>query len=247
MLKRNGELLKGAEAALPGVTRGKLDKCSIQAVSGRTGHALWQIAPSSSLPAPPLPQDPTLGGSTWDPPRGGLLVVVTQPCLSAPTCRLPSRKSGKHFLSLLGQQDTMGFSRGWFLRPWFQTAPPPAPLGLATSATPLAQPLDGGWEDVTSLTSASLGWHPGCCFLPHPSASSNSPTPAPWPPSCLQNHYPRPNHANLSSLPTWGIHPSGLTQGCGAVLALPHLGPKWSLSGGRGQQDWRSLWVSSHH
>lgn len=184
MLQRNGEL-KGAEAALPWATRGKLDECSIQAVSGRTGHALWQIAPSSSLGAPPLPHHPTLGGSTRDPP-GGLLVVVTQPCISAPTCRLPSRRSGNHPLRPLGQQGTMGFSRGWFVSPWFQAAPPPAPLGLATSATPLAQPLEGGWEDVTSLTSASLGWHPGCCFLPHPSASSNAPTPAPWPPSCPQ-------------------------------------------------------------
>ena len=48
------ELLKGAEAALSLVTRGKFDNCSIQEVSGRTGHALWQIAPSSSLPPPTL-------------------------------------------------------------------------------------------------------------------------------------------------------------------------------------------------
>lgn len=70
------ELLKGVEAALPWVTRGKLETCDIQAVSGRIGHALWQIAPSSSLllPAPP---NSTLGGSTWDHLRGGL-VVVTQ-------------------------------------------------------------------------------------------------------------------------------------------------------------------------
>lgn len=44
------ELLEGAEAAL---SRGKLDKCKIQAVRRRTGHALWQIAPSSFLLAPP--------------------------------------------------------------------------------------------------------------------------------------------------------------------------------------------------
>lgn len=71
-------LLKGAEASLPCGTRGKLDKWNIQAVSGRTGHALWQIAPSSSLlaPLPPPLQSPTLGESTWDHLSEGLMAVT---------------------------------------------------------------------------------------------------------------------------------------------------------------------------
>lgn len=52
--------LQGAEAALPHVTRGKLEKCNIQAVGGRTGHALWQNTPSSLLFLPP--SHPALGG-----------------------------------------------------------------------------------------------------------------------------------------------------------------------------------------
>lgn len=70
------ELLKGAEAALSLVTRGKLDNCSIQEVSGRTGHALWQFAPSPSLPV----STPTL---SWEGALGTIseeafLVAVTQ-------------------------------------------------------------------------------------------------------------------------------------------------------------------------
>lgn len=70
------ELLKGAEAALSFVTHGKLDKCNIQAVSGRTGHALWQIAPSSSLLAPPAtpPREGALGTISEE----ALLVAVTR-------------------------------------------------------------------------------------------------------------------------------------------------------------------------
>lgn len=70
------ELLKGAEAALSLVTRGKFDNCSIQEVSGRTGHALWQIAPSSSLPAPTptLPWEEALGTISEE----AFLVAVTQ-------------------------------------------------------------------------------------------------------------------------------------------------------------------------
>lgn len=64
------ELLKEAEAALSCVTRGKLDTCNIQAVSGRIGHALWQIAPCSLFahlspslhpPATALPWEEALG------------------------------------------------------------------------------------------------------------------------------------------------------------------------------------------
>lgn len=67
------ELLKEAEAALSCVTRGKPDKCNIQAVSGRIGHAVWQTAPPSLLAHlppthTPLPQ-PCPGRKHLGPPQ----------------------------------------------------------------------------------------------------------------------------------------------------------------------------------
>lgn len=78
------ELPKEAEAALSCVTRGKLDKCNIQAVSGGIVHALWRIAAPSLLAhlSPPHPcHSPALGGSTWDHLRRGDSVLNLYPKL----------------------------------------------------------------------------------------------------------------------------------------------------------------------
>lgn len=56
-------------------------------------------------------------------------------------CKLETlERSGDSSLSLKGQQAPLGL----VFRPLSQAAPPLGPLCLATLATPLAQPLDGG-------------------------------------------------------------------------------------------------------
>lgn len=135
------ERTPGAEAAPPCVTRGKLDARSIQAVSGRTGHALWQIAPSSSLLAhpPPTPPHPTRKGAlgTTSEEACGCGDSVPNPCSNL-------EKEWEPPLEPQGAAGSNGLSRSLFLSPWFTAAPPPRPLGLATSVTPLAPPLDSG-------------------------------------------------------------------------------------------------------
>lgn len=165
------ELLKGAEAALPCDTHGKLDKCNIQAVSGRTGHALWQIAPSSSFLAhllPSLPLQPHPGREHLGPPPrrpsdGGDSVSNLRSKLET------SRRKWEPPLSLMGQQGPLGLFGGLFVKTPVSGCPSTRSLVLGhvshTLGTATGRWGRGwGWEDVASLTSAS----PGRCFLPHP-------------------------------------------------------------------------------
>lgn len=140
------DLLKGAEAALSCVTRGKPDKWNIQAVSGRTGHALWQISPSSSLLAHLSPTSPSgrehLGPPQRRPSGGGDSVPNLCPNLETLRRRL-LEPHGPAFL----------------LSPWSQAASLPGPLHLATSVHTLGTAMDGRGEggDVASFMSASPG------------------------------------------------------------------------------------------
>lgn len=68
---------KGAEAALPRVTRGKLEKCPMRAVGGKTGHAVGQVAPSS-LPVTPHPALPWEGAA--GPLRGPVAMSQSRLC-----------------------------------------------------------------------------------------------------------------------------------------------------------------------
>lgn len=126
------ELLKGAEAALPCETHGKLDKCNIQAVSGRTGHALWQIAPSSSFLAhllPSLPLQPHPGREHLGPPprrpsHGSDSVSNLRSKLET------SRRKWEPPLSLTGQQGPLGLFRGLFVKTLVSGCPSTRSLAL---------------------------------------------------------------------------------------------------------------------
>lgn len=245
MLKRNGELLKGAEAALPRVTRGKLDECNIQAVSGNWSCSLANcslLLPPSPTPAPrPHPGREHLGHPQRRPSGGGDSALHLCSNLQASL-----EKEWEPLLEPPGAVGYNGLLQGLVFKPLVSGCPSPTSPGLGHISHTLGTATGGGLGGcdlshicLPGLASRVLLPSSSVCLFqcPHPSSLASI---------LPSDHYPRPSHANLSSLPTQGIHPSGLTRGWGVVLALPNLGPKWSLSWG-GQQNWRSLWVSSHH
>lgn len=156
------ELLKGAEAALPCETHGKFDKCNIQAVSGRTGHALWQIAPSSSFLAhllPSLPLQPHPGREHLGPPPrrpsdGGDSVSNLRSKLET------SRRKWEPPLSLIGQQGPLGLFSGLFVKTLVSGFPSTRSLVLGHVSRTLGT-ATGWWGRVWS----GRMWHLSCLPL----------------------------------------------------------------------------------
>ena len=187
MLGRNRGLLRGAGAApcVCDVTRGELDQCNDQAVSGRAGHALWQIAPSSSLLAHPLlPLQPHPAREHSGPPQSR----PSGSGDSVPNLRsnleTSFEKDGNHSSSLVGQRGPMGLPTGLFLGPWSQAAPPPGPPGLGH-----VRHWAGGVGGCDVSHVCLPGLAPRALLPPHPPSSPSVPTSSPWRPSCPQNQH----------------------------------------------------------